>query len=72
LVRPGESLAAARRAARVGHGFHVGLNFWYFASHGSITGLLKVRHGRVEEIGIVNRTLAYNHRAQRILVRSFY
>jgi hypothetical protein len=71
-IRPGGSLAAARKTLRTGLPFHVGLNYWYFAPNGSSMALLKVRHGVVEEIGIVNKSLARSHRAKSILVTSFY
>jgi hypothetical protein len=71
-VRPGVSLRTARRSLQTGAAFHVGLNFWYFAPAGSSTALLKVRHGIVEEVGIVNKSLAKSRGAERILVKSFY
>jgi hypothetical protein len=71
-VRSGARLGAARKKLRTSAPFHVGRNDWYFAPAGRSTALLKVRHGVVEEIGIVNAGLAKNRRAQRILVKSFY
>ncbi len=32
--------------------FHIGLNYWYVAGISGGRGVLKVRHGVVEEIGI--------------------
>jgi hypothetical protein len=51
-VRPGASLAAARRALRLTGPFHIGLNYRYLAQLGSSRGVLKIRHGVVEEVGI--------------------
>jgi hypothetical protein len=73
-IRSRARLRAARQRLHLSRGFRVGRNVWYFAAVGSgpATSLLKVRHGTIEEVGIVERALARNPRAQRILVRSFY
>ncbi len=70
-VRPGARLAVAARRLRIGHGFHVGLNWWYFAPNGSSTALLKVRHGIAEEIGIAEKTLTGDRRAHLAFIKSF-
>jgi hypothetical protein len=71
-IRAGASLRRARRVLHLGRAFHVGRNDWYFARNGSTEALLKVRHGRVREVGIVMKSLARNRRQQSHLVRSFY
>ena len=70
-IRPGASLAAARKVLRVGAPFHVGLNRWYFAPDGASTALLKVRHGIVQEIGIADKALTRRRGAKRAFVTSF-
>ncbi len=70
-VRPGMALLLARRRLALGRGFHVGLNWWYFAPGGSSRALLKVRHGIVEEIGIAETALTRTRRAQLVFLRSF-
>ena len=70
-VRPGMALSRARRRLALGRGFHVGLNWWYFAAHGSSRGLLKVRRGTVEEIGLAETTVTRGRRAQRVFLTSF-
>ncbi len=70
-VRPGARLAVAARRLRVGRGFHVGLNWWYFAPGPSSTALLKVRHGIVQEIGIADKTVTGTRRAQLAFIKSF-
>lgn len=71
-IRPGSSLAAARRALHGGTTFVVGANTWYVAARGSVTDVLKTRHGLVQEIGIavpgITKTLAQRLR----LVKSIY
>jgi fibronectin-binding autotransporter adhesin len=71
-IRPGSSLAAAKRALHGGNTFVVGANTWYVAAHGSVTDVLKTRHGVVEEIGIAAAGITRT-RAQRLrLVKSIY
>ena len=70
-IQPGEALAtAARRVALTGP-FRVGLNAWYLLSNGRSRGVLKVRHGRVEEVGIANRSLTSDRQRDRRFLRSF-
>ena len=70
-VRPGATLAAARRHLTLTGPFRVGLNTWYLATHGPTTVVLKVRHGIVQEIGIGEKSLTRGHRAQRTFLQSF-
>jgi hypothetical protein len=70
-LRPGATLAVARKHLKLTGPFHVGLNFWYLATHGRSTAVLKVRHRIVEEIGIANKSLTKSHKAQRKFLRSF-
>ena len=53
-VRPGARLAKVARHLRAGRPFHIGLNDWYLVPDGSSTGVLKVRHGVIEEVGIAD------------------
>jgi hypothetical protein len=70
-IRPGARLRLAARWLHLGKGFHVGLNWWYFAPNGASTALLKVRHGIVQEIGIADKSLTQNRHAQRRFITSF-
>jgi hypothetical protein len=70
-VRPGATLAAARRHLRLTVPFHIGLNFWYLAPNGASTAVLKARHGIVEEIGIADKALTQHRRARLALLKSF-
>jgi hypothetical protein len=71
MVRPQTEVRAARRLLRLSRPFHVGRNDWYLARNGRSTAVLKVRHGRVEEIGIADRWLTRNRRIDRAFLRSF-
>jgi hypothetical protein len=55
-LRPGTRLSAARARVTVGHGHQIGLNTWYLIT-GDPTGVLKVQHGIIQEIGIVDPAL---------------
>jgi len=70
-VRPGTRLAAVRRKLAVGKGFHVGLNWWYLIANGPSHGVLKVRRGVIEEIGIADKQLTNSRQADSRFLRSF-
>jgi hypothetical protein len=72
-VRPGATLASARRALRLTGPFAIGANDWYLAPLRGGRAILKVRHGVVEEIGIADASLTPlgRGRAQRKAVMRF-
>jgi hypothetical protein len=70
-VRPGATVAAAAKRLKLTPRFHIGLNYWYLAPNGSSTGILKVRNGTVEEIGIADKQLTRGRKAQRTFLTSF-
>jgi hypothetical protein len=70
-VRPGARLKEVARRLRVGKGFHVGLNWWYLAPNASSRGVLKVRSGVIEEIGIANPRLTGTRHAALKFLNSF-
>ena len=71
-VRPGAGIASAKRRLKLrARPFHVGLNYWYLVPGRAATGVLKVRHGHIQEVGIASRSLAKGRTAQRRLMRSF-
>jgi NHL repeat len=70
-VRPGARLSAARQRLARGNLFHIGLNWWYLAFHGSSTAVLKIRHGIVQEIGMADRQLTKDRHAQFAFITSF-
>jgi hypothetical protein len=69
-VRPGARLVDAARRLRVGRGFRIGLNTWYLAPGGASRGVLKVRHGVIEEVGIADTALSASRAAGRRLLSS--
>jgi Pro-kumamolisin, activation domain/Putative Ig domain len=70
-VRPGATVAAAGARLRLGAPFTIGANRWYLAPAGSVTAVLKVRGGVVQEIGIANKRLTKTRAAQRAFLTSF-
>jgi len=70
-VRPGRRLATV--AARLGAGrpLSIGLNDWYVVRGRASDGVLKVRRGVVQEVGIASKQLCHGRAAQRRLLRSF-
>jgi hypothetical protein len=71
-VAPGASLQLARSKLRLGKVFRIGLNDWYVAQRaGAANGVLKVRGGIVQEVGLVNKQLTGTRRAQSRLLIGF-
>jgi hypothetical protein len=64
-VRPGTRLARVARRLRVGRRIRIGLNDWYVCPYGRSRGVLKVRHGVIEEVGIADARFTGNRRADR-------
>jgi putative CocE/NonD family hydrolase len=70
-VRAGARLRAVAARLKVGRAYHVGLNFWYLPPDGRNSGVLKVRHGRIEEIGVADRRFTRRRSVARRFLRSF-
>jgi hypothetical protein len=70
-VRPGATIVSAGQVLPLGKVFQIGLNDWYLAPVGSVTVILKVRGGIVQEIGIANRQLTRGRAAQSRFLTSF-
>ena len=62
-VKPGARLSRVARRLRVWRRIRIGLNDWYIAPDGRSRGVLKVRHGVIQEVGIANRALTPNRAA---------
>jgi hypothetical protein len=69
-VRPRTKVSAVRRKLHLGRPFHVGLNFWYVVRGRRANGVLKVRHGRIQEVGLATRAQTRNRAAQHRFFRS--
>ena len=71
-VRPNTRLAKVARKLHVRKAFQVGLNFWYLAPNGSSTGILKVRRGRIQEIGVATKSVTWSRAIAGRYLRTFY
>jgi hypothetical protein len=60
-----------RRRLHTGRRFHVGRNFWLLARDPGARGLLKVRRGVIQEIGVVDAHLTRKRAVMRRFLRSF-
>ena len=69
-VKPQTKLAKVRGRLRPGRGLHVGANTWYLVAGGRSIGVLKVRHGQIQEIGIADGSLTGSRAAARRLLTS--
>jgi hypothetical protein len=71
-VHPGARLSkSVARQLRVGRGLHIGLNWWYVAPNGRSHGVLKVRRGIIEEVGIADNRLTSNAVAALVFLNRF-
>ena len=70
-VRPGTRLRAVARRLRTGSPFLVGRNRWYLTPGQRARGVLKVRNGVIEEIGIAQARFARTRAAARTFLRGF-
>lgn len=70
-TRPGSRLGRNARRLAAGKPFHIGLNHWYVVPGRRSDGVLKVRNGRIQEVGIASRQLTRGRAAQRRLLASF-
>jgi hypothetical protein len=69
-VRDGARLAKVARRLRVGKGIRMGGNTWYLTRTGSSRGLLDVRHGVIDAIGIAANSLTGNRAMTRRVLGS--
>ena len=70
-VPPGAKLAKVARRLRVSRPYRVGLNTWYLLPDGPVLGVLKVRHGVIEEIGITEKHFGASRHEATVFFRSF-
>jgi pimeloyl-ACP methyl ester carboxylesterase len=70
-VRPGTRLAPVARRLHARRPLRIGTNDWYVLAGRRSDGVLKVRGGVIQEVGIVNRGLSRGRRAQHRLLSSF-
>jgi poly(hydroxyalkanoate) depolymerase family esterase len=69
-VRPDTTLAAARRAVSLKHPVRLGKNAWYMVRVGALVGIVQVRGGRVQEVGIAAPRFTRRRKATFQLLRA--
>src|SRR5205823_7250864 len=69
-LRPGTTLAKARRVLSRGKMFKVGSVSWYLLPGHGATILIEVQGGVVREVGLAQRQLTRSGTTERALVRS--
>jgi endoglycosylceramidase len=70
-VAPGTRLAKVARRLHVSRPYKVGANTWYLVPDGPVRGVLKVRHGAIQEIGITDALFGSSHHEAAIFFSSF-
>jgi hypothetical protein len=72
-VRPGARVGRVARRLHISakRFFAVGLNDWYLVPGGAALGVLKVRGGVIQEIGIADQRLLRSHKARTRFFTSF-
>jgi hypothetical protein len=71
-VRPNARLTkTVARKLRIGRRYHVGKNYWYVVPNGSTHGILKVVHGRIQEVGIADKRVTSTVSQNRLFLRTF-
>jgi hypothetical protein len=70
-VAPGTRLAKVARRLHVSRPYEVGANTWYLAPDGPVRGVLKVRRGVIQEIGITDALFGSSHHEAAIFFSSF-
>lgn len=70
-ARPGMTERSVARRLHLGRPFHVGSNYWYISPAKPANGVLKVRHGIIQEVGLANAQLTANRAAQKRLFDGF-
>src|SRR5581483_8425882 len=70
-VAPGDTLGFVKEKLKLGKTFAIGRNDWYIIRGQSASGVLKVRRGIVDEIGIATKRLTLTRGAQQRLLTSF-
>ncbi len=71
-TRPGAKLTKSlSKQLHLGKVLHVGSNSWYISAGKPADGVLKVRNGIVQEVGVAQRQLLSGRGAQRRFLKSF-
>jgi hypothetical protein len=70
-IRVGTTVTAASKVLKLTGPFKIGRNTWYLAGAGPAHAILKTRAGLIQEIGIADKSLTRNAKADKTFLRSF-
>lgn len=70
-IRVGATIAAAAKALKLSGPYKVGANTWYLAPNGASSAIFKTRRGIIQEIGIAERSLTGNRKADLKFLHGF-
>lgn len=70
-AKPGMRISAELKRLKLGKPFHIGANEWYVASASPGNAVFKVRHGVIQEVGLLNKRLTRTRSEQSRFLRSF-
>jgi hypothetical protein len=71
-VHVGARFKRVARRLHAGRPHHWGTSTWYFPPNGASTGVIKVHHGRIVEIGIVNKQISSSARDKHRLMAAYW
>jgi 6-phosphogluconolactonase (cycloisomerase 2 family) len=69
-LRPGAPLTTARHTLKLGRGQKIGDSTWYVVAERHRSGILKVTHGIIQQVGIANQALTRTPTNQRTLLHN--
>ena len=69
-IGPRTQLSVAARKLHLSRAYQVGLNTWYIVQLPVANGVFKVRHGVIEEVGLVTKSLTRTRVQIRVFLRS--
>jgi hypothetical protein len=70
-ARPGMRLAAVAARLKLAKPLRIGVNDWYITPGYPSNGVLKVRHGSIQEIGVASKRLTTGRGGQVRFMLSF-
>lgn len=70
-IKAGAKVSRVSKRLAHAHKFRIGATTWYVLRSGRSTGVVKVQHGTVLEVGIANHKITATKAEQRRLLRSF-
>jgi hypothetical protein len=71
-VHVGARFKRVARRLHAGRPHHWGTSTWYFPPNGASTGVIKVRRGRIVEIGIINKQLSATRSEKHRLMAAYW